>query len=105
MQFGAENVREFSETLPEWLLQRDVVPPVGEKLYGKNFDIRESSWLTVLAFHMQQIQGGDPKGTGKGGESIWGKGFEDEIKPQLSHTGRGIVAMANSGPNTNGSQL
>ncbi|KAG4079401.1 hypothetical protein HA402_008093 [Bradysia odoriphaga] len=51
------------------------------------------------------IQGGDPKGTGKGGQSIWGKGFEDEIKPQLSHTGRGVVSMANSGPNTNGSQF
>lgn len=54
---------------------------------------------------MSQIQGGDPKGTGKGGESIWGKVFDDDIKPQLSHTGRGIVSMANSGPNTNGSQL
>ncbi|XP_072943579.1 RING-type E3 ubiquitin-protein ligase PPIL2 [Epargyreus clarus] len=51
------------------------------------------------------IQGGDPTGTGLGGESIWKKPFEDEIKPNLHHTGRGILSMANSGPNTNGSQF
>lgn len=52
-----------------------------------------------------QIQGGDPTGTGRGGQSIWKRPFEDEITPQLSHAGPGILAMANSGPNTNGSQL
>lgn len=51
------------------------------------------------------IQGGDPTGTGLGGESVWKKPFEDEIKPNLHHTGRGVLSMANSGPNTNGSQF
>ena len=51
------------------------------------------------------VQGGDPEGTGKGGNSIWGKSFKDEFKPQYSHTGRGVVAMANSGPDTNKSQF
>eukprot|EP00298_Acanthocystis_sp_HF-20_P013759 c20495_g1_i2.p1 GENE.c20495_g1_i2~~c20495_g1_i2.p1 ORF type:complete len:158 (+),score=55.51 c20495_g1_i2:35-508(+) len=51
------------------------------------------------------IQGGDPTGTGRGGHSIYGKKFEDEISPELKFTGAGILAMANAGPNTNGSQF
>ena len=51
------------------------------------------------------VQGGDPTNTGKGGESIWGGKFNDEIKEDLKHKARGVVSMANSGPNTNGSQF
>lgn len=50
------------------------------------------------------IQGGDPTGTGMGGESIWGRSFEDEFTPEL-HNYRGALCMANAGPNTNGSQF
>lgn len=50
------------------------------------------------------IQGGDPMGLGIGGESIWGKPFEDEFNPAL-HNFRGALSMANAGPNTNGSQF
>ncbi len=51
------------------------------------------------------VQGGDPTGTGRGGESIWGKPFEDECSPDLRFTKKGLLAMANSGPGTNGSQF
>ncbi|GAA5927111.1 PPIL2 family peptidylprolyl isomerase [Sporobolomyces koalae] len=53
------------------------------------------------------LQGGDPTGTGRGGQSIWGKPFEDEynVRNALKHDQRGTLSMANSGPNTNGSQF
>ncbi|KAL2048379.1 hypothetical protein N7G274_000290 [Stereocaulon virgatum] len=51
------------------------------------------------------LQGGDPTGTGKGGQSVWGKGFEDEVEGPLRHDGRGVLSMANKGRGTNGSQF
>lgn len=50
-------------------------------------------------------QGGDPTGTGRGGQSIWGGKFPDEIRDTLKHTNRGILSMANSGSNANNSQF
>jgi cyclophilin family peptidyl-prolyl cis-trans isomerase len=75
--------------------------------------LAEHGYYEGLTFHRLvkgfMIQGGDPNGDGSGGESAWGGEFPDEINPQseLYRAGylRGIVAMANSGPNTNGSQF
>ena len=51
------------------------------------------------------IQGGDPTATGRGGESLWGGKFEDEISSSARFDKAGLLAMANAGPNTNGSQF
>jgi cyclophilin family peptidyl-prolyl cis-trans isomerase len=75
--------------------------------------LAERGYYDGLTFHRIvkgfMVQGGDPTGTGAGGESAWGGTFEDEIDPQspLYTDGyrRGIVALANAGPDTNGSQF
>jgi len=71
--------------------------------------LAERGYFTGTIFHRIipdfMVQGGDPTGTGRGGESIYGAKFEDEISQSLKHTGAGILSMANSGPNTNGSQF
>ncbi|CAJ0946184.1 unnamed protein product, partial [Mesorhabditis belari] len=51
------------------------------------------------------VQTGDPSNTGKGGESIWGAAFEDELHSDLKHDARGVLSMANNGPNKNRSQF
>ncbi len=75
--------------------------------------LAEHGYYDGLTFHRVvrgfMVQGGDPTGTGSGGESAWGGSFPDEINPDspLYRGGykRGLIAMANSGANTNGSQF
>lgn len=68
----------------------------------------ENGYYNGLFFHRVikdfMLQGGDPTGTGMGGESIWGKSFADEFSRNLFNF-RGALSMANAGPNTNGSQF
>ncbi|KAL0978167.1 hypothetical protein UPYG_G00166940 [Umbra pygmaea] len=76
----------------------------------KNFaELARRGYYNNTKFHRVikdfMIQGGDPTGTGRGGASIFGKQFEDELHPDLKFTGAGILAMANAGPDTNGSQF
>ena len=70
--------------------------------------LAKEGYYDGLLFHRVindfMLQTGDPAGNGTGGESCWGKDFEDEISPKL-HYYKGAVAMANRGPNTNGSQF
>jgi len=80
----------------------------------KNFvELSKKKYYNGVIFHRIAkgfvIQGGDPTGTGSGGQSIYGKEFEDELNPktksyQIGYK-RGVVAMANRGPNTNTSQF
>lgn len=70
--------------------------------------LAKSGYYDGIIFHRIiedfMIQGGDPTGTGMGGESIWGGSFEDEFSHDLFNL-RGALSMANAGPNTNGSQF
>ncbi|KAL9128148.1 MAG: hypothetical protein Q9217_003122 [Psora testacea] len=76
----------------------------------KNFaTLAQRGYYNNVSFHRIipnfMLQTGDPTGTGRGGSSIYGEKFEDEIHASLKHTGAGVLSMANSGPNTNGSQF
>ena len=87
------------------LIHADLVPKTSENF----LELAESGYYDGLAFHRLVkdfcLQGGDPTGTGSGGESIFGKMFEDEFHPKLTHCKPGILSMANAGPKTNGSQF
>ena len=86
-------------------LRPDIAP-----LAVKNFVTHiKNGYYNGLIFHRIiknfMVQGGDPTGTGRGGESIWHKPFKDEFSSKAMFNRAGILAMANAGPNTNGSQF
>jgi len=98
-------VLETNQGNIELKLRPDIAPKACE-----NFTkLAEKGYYNGLIFHRVikgfMIQGGDPTGTGMGGESIWGKPFADEVTPVAKFDGPGILAMANAGPNTNASQF
>ena len=83
-------------------------PEVAPKTVENFVTLAKKGYYNGLIFHRVikdfMIQGGDPTGTGAGGESIYGAKFEDECSQEL-HNFRGALSMANAGPNTNGSQF
>ena len=83
----------------------DVAPKAVENFAG----LAQKGYYNGVIFHRVidgfMIQGGDPTGTGRGGESVWGKKFADEFSPKYRFDRKGLLAMANAGPGTNGSQF
>jgi len=92
---GKITVKLFPETAPKTV----------ENFLG----LVKKGYYNGIIFHRVikdfMIQGGDPTGTGMGGESLWGKPFEDEVSASVKFDRKGILAMANAGPGTNGSQF
>lgn len=88
----------------EFLLFPEVAPKAVENFTS----LAKQGYYNGIIFHRVikdfMIQGGDPTGTGMGGESVWGKSFEDEFSEEARNF-RGALSMANAGPNTNGSQF
>lgn len=86
-------------------LKPEVAPKACENFIG----LVKKGYYDGVSFHRVirgfMIQGGDPSGTGRGGQSIYGTSFEDEFKPNVTFDKAGLLAMANAGPNTNGSQF
>ncbi len=84
-------------------------PKVAPKACENFTTLAKKGYYNGVTFHRViknfMVQGGDPTGTGAGGQSIWGKYFEDEFKPNVTFDRPGLLAMANRGANTNGSQF
>lgn len=98
-------VLETTQGVIELTLMVDVAPKACENFVK----LVEKGYYNGIIFHRVipsfMIQGGDPTGTGRGGASIWGRPFEDEVRRDVRFDKPGLLAMANSGPGTNGSQF
>jgi len=86
-----------------------LMPQVAPKACENFLGLVEKKYYDGVVFHRIiknfMIQGGDPTGTGAGGSSFWGKEFEDEFSANVKFDKPGLLAMANRGPGTNGSQF
>jgi len=102
---ASEVVFETTQGTIVFALKPEVAPKACENFEG----LVKSGYYNGLTFHRIiknfMIQGGDPTGMGRGGQSIYGTPFEDEFKPNVVFNKAGILAMANAGRNTNGSQF
>ncbi|MEE2988074.1 MAG: peptidylprolyl isomerase [Verrucomicrobiota bacterium] len=119
-----EAMADFTEVVAEWSekenfnvilettqgdVEIELMPGIAPLAVANFVGHINSGYYNDLIFHRViegfMVQGGDPLGNGTGGESIWGKNFPDEFSPQLRFDTEGLLAMANSGPMTNGSQF
>ena len=87
----------------------ELYPEYAPKAVWNFIQLAKRGYYQGVQFHRNiknfMIQGGDPTGTGRGGQSCWGKTFADEFEGPLLHDARGILSMANKGKDTNTSQL
>lgn len=101
---GPKAVMKTSMGTITFALFPEQAPKTVENFVG----LAKKGYYDGITFHRViadfMIQGGDPTGTGAGGESLWGDAFEDEFSNQLFNL-KGALSMANAGPNTNGSQF
>jgi len=90
-------------------IELSLMPEVAPKACENFIALAEKGYYDGTIFHRIikgfMIQGGDPTGTGRGGVSIWGKEFGDEVSQDVTFDRPGLMAMANSGADTNGSQF
>ena len=90
-------------------IELKLFPNIAPKACENFVSLVKKGYYDGIIFHRVipefMLQCGDPTGTGRGGESIWGKAFEDECTPDVRFDKVGLLAMANAGPNTGGSQF
>lgn len=102
---ATEVVFETTQGKIVFALKPEIAPKACENFIG----LVQKGYYDGVSFHRVikdfMIQGGDPSGTGRGGQSIFSKSFDDEFKPNVIFDKAGLLAMANAGPNTNGSQF
>ncbi|MFH1045689.1 MAG: peptidylprolyl isomerase [Candidatus Omnitrophota bacterium] len=105
MAQGDTVVLETTQGNIEIKLMPDIAPKACENFIG----LVQKGYYDGTIFHRVikkfMMQGGDPTGTGRGGKSIWGKPFKDEVRSDVTFDREGLVALANAGANTNGSQF
>jgi len=90
-------------------LNVELLPEYAPRAVWNFVKLAQKGYYSHTIFHRNikgfMIQGGDPTGTGRGGQSIWGKPFEDEFEGPERHNARGVLSMANKGKGTNTSQF
>lgn len=104
----SENERAVNMVTTKGTMKIKLFPEIAPKTVDNFIQLSEKGYYEGITFHRVindfMIQGGDPTGTGMGGESIYGDSFEDEFSMEAFNL-YGALSMANAGPNTNGSQF